>query len=160
LFGAAWTVGSLKYLIEGGAAALTYYETVGWRGLVETEGGAPVPRLFPSRPGMIFPVYWVFLDLAGWRDAAVLRCDSSGPRRVIGLALRRGARTRAILANLTADAQDARLALGTSSPEATLTFIDIGSFVPVPADAAQACRHTSSVRASGGAVSLKLNPYA
>ena len=160
LFAAAWTVGSLKYLIEGGASALTYYETVGWRGLVETEAGAPMPHLFPSRPGMVFPVYWVFLDLAGWRDSAVLRCDSSDPQRVIGLALRSGARTRTVVANLTADAQDARLSLATSSPEATLSFIDVGSFIPVPPDAASAGRRTLTVHATDGAVRLHLDPYA
>ena len=32
LFGAAWTVGSVKSLAEAGAAAMTYFETTGWRG--------------------------------------------------------------------------------------------------------------------------------
>ena len=34
LAGAAWTVGSLKYLLESGVASLTYYETVGERGFM------------------------------------------------------------------------------------------------------------------------------
>ncbi len=160
LFAAAWTLGSLKYTVESGASALTYYETAGWRGLIETEGGAPMPQMFLSRPGMVFPVYWVFRDLAGWRDSVVVRCDSSDPQRVVGLALRKGARTRILVANLTADTQDARLAVATSTLEATLALIDLGSFDPVPADAASARRDTSTVRAPGGTISIKLSPYA
>src|SRR2546421_1852947 len=40
LFGAVWTAGSIKYLAESGAASLTYYETAGWRGLMERETGS------------------------------------------------------------------------------------------------------------------------
>lgn len=160
LFAAAWTVASLKQVVESGASAVTYYETVGWRGLVETETGSPMPQMFPSLPGMIFPVYWVFRDLAGWHDSAVLRCDSSDSQRVVGLTLRKDARTRILVANLTADTQDARLAPANSASEATLGLTDLGSFDPVPADATTARRSTAVVRASGGILSIKLNPYA
>ena len=34
LFAAAWTVGSLAGLAEAGVASITYYETVGWRGIM------------------------------------------------------------------------------------------------------------------------------
>jgi hypothetical protein len=52
------------------------------------------------------------------------------------------------------------LAGGTSSAEATPSYIDMGSFVPVSADAASARRQTSTARVSGGAVNITLNPYA
>jgi len=48
LFGAGWTVGSLKYLARGRAVSMTYYETTGWRGVMEnaawlsTAHGVPV----------------------------------------------------------------------------------------------------------------------
>ena len=69
LFTAAWTVGSLRALALGGAQSLTYYETTGWRGVMETASGSPMPELFHSIPGSVFPVYHVFAALAGFRGA-------------------------------------------------------------------------------------------
>lgn len=160
LFGAAWTVGSLKHIIEAGAGAVTYFETVGWRGLIETAAGAPGPDLFPSRPGMIFPVYWVFRDLSGWRGAAVLACDASDPRRVAGLALQLNGRTRLLVANLTPEPQETSLVLGTQAAEAAVTLVDQGSYDPVPAGTAQVQRSRSKVALQGGRFTLPLNPYA
>jgi D-apionolactonase len=160
LYAAAWTVASLKHTVEGGAHAVTYFETAGWRGLVETESGSPMPQVFPSRPGMVFPVYWVFRDLAGWRDSAVLRCDSADSQRVVGLALRKDARTRILVANLTGDTQDIRLAPATSAHEATVSLIAPGSFDPVPVDAKAAQRSPAVIRASGGTFGIRLTPYA
>jgi D-apionolactonase len=160
LFGAAWTVGSLKYIIEAGAGAMTYFETVGWRGLIESAAGAPGEGLFPSRPGMIFPVYWVFRDLGGWRSAAVLACDSSDPRRVAGLALRLNGRTRLLVANLTPEPQETSLVPGTQAAEAMVTLVDQGSYDPVPAATAPVERSRSKAALEGGRLALRLNPYA
>ena len=57
LFGAGWTLGSIKNLAQSGASSLTYYETTGWRGVMETERGCPIPEKFRSLPGTIFPLY-------------------------------------------------------------------------------------------------------
>lgn len=43
LLGAGWTAGSVKYLAESGAASVTYFETTGWRGIIETDAGPPMP---------------------------------------------------------------------------------------------------------------------
>jgi hypothetical protein len=100
LFAAAWTVGSLRALTAGGAASLTYYETTGWRGLLETDRGSPLPARFRSKPGMVFPVYHVFADLADGGDAEVIAVTASDPLRVTGLALRWEGRLRVLVANL------------------------------------------------------------
>lgn len=160
LFAAAWTVASLKHIIEGGAAAVTYYETVGWRGLIETEAGPPLPERFPSQPGMIFPVYWVFRDLAGWQGAVVLNSDSSDPRRVAPLALRLDGRTRVLVANLTAEVQELRLRLDPRAAEAEVALTDSGSYDLVPARAASARRRTTRLPVRDGQLTLPLNPYA
>ena len=160
LFGAAWTVGSLKYIIEAGAGAVTYFETVGWRGLIESAAGPPGQGLFPSRPGMIFPVYWVFRDLGGWRGAAVLACDSSDPRRAAGLALRLNGRIRLLVANLTPEPQDPSLLLGTQTAEVLVTLVDKGSYNPVPAATTPVERTRSRAALRGGRLTLRLNPYA
>ena len=38
LFGAGWTLGSIKNLAANGTSSLTYYETTGWRGVMESRG--------------------------------------------------------------------------------------------------------------------------
>ena len=50
LLGAAWTVGSIASLAAAGADSVTWYETVGWRGLIERESGSPVPESIPCPP--------------------------------------------------------------------------------------------------------------
>jgi hypothetical protein len=35
LFGAGWTLGSIKYLTEAGAEAVTYYQTLGEKGIIQ-----------------------------------------------------------------------------------------------------------------------------
>ena len=81
LFAAAWTVGSIRSLASAGAASITYYETVGWRGLLESEGGPALPERFHSLPGMVFPVYHVFRWLADAGGAETLESSSSHPLR-------------------------------------------------------------------------------
>lgn len=101
LFGAAWTLGSLKHLAEAGADWATYYETAGWRGVVEREGGCAAPHLFPSFAGAVFPLYHVLRWVGEWRDSQVVRCRSSRPLAAEGLILRRRGKTRVLLANFT-----------------------------------------------------------
>ncbi len=60
LFGAAWTVGSLKYLLESEATSITYYESVGERGLFMGEYGSRWPEKFNADKGMIFPLFYIF----------------------------------------------------------------------------------------------------
>lgn len=105
LFAAAWTLASIKQLAEGGAASVTYYETSGWRGVKETDGGCPAPELFCSRPGLVFPVYHVFADIADLKTAEIIACSSTDPLRVQGLALQADGRLHLLLTNLTAEAQ-------------------------------------------------------
>lgn len=109
LFGAAWTLGSLKYLAESGAEQVTYYETTGWRGVMETEAGSPLPDRFPSLPGAVFPLYHVLADAGEFVLADVLRVRSERPLQVDALALRRGGRTCVLVANMTAEPQVLRL---------------------------------------------------
>ncbi len=101
LFGAGWTLGSLKCLAEAGVHAVTYYETVGWRGVMETEQGSPMPALFQSMTGSVFPLYHVLADLGEFAGGEVLPAVSSEPLRVEVLAVRRHARLRVLAANFT-----------------------------------------------------------
>jgi hypothetical protein len=96
LFGAAWTLGMLAALAPAGLAGLTFFETTGWRGVLETATGPRRPDKFPSAPGQVFPLWHVFRALAGFRAAAVVTV--SDPLRVAALAVRGAAGRRRLLA--------------------------------------------------------------
>jgi hypothetical protein len=111
LFAAAWTLGSIKYLAESGANSVTYYETTGWRGVMETEAGSALPARFPSAPGLIFPLYHLFFDLAQWKSAEIVTCKSTDALRVVGLAFRKAGAYHLLAANVTAEPQVVKIAL-------------------------------------------------
>lgn len=104
LFGAGWTLGSLKYLAIGGAASITYYETVGWCGVMETEAGSPASP-FDALAGCVFPLYHVLADVAEFVGSEVVVTRTDNPLAVDGLALRKDGRLRVLVANLTAEPQ-------------------------------------------------------
>ena len=105
LFCAGWTVGSIRHLASAGAASLTYYETTGWRGVMEKASGSPLNEQFPSRPGMLFPVYHVFATLSGFTGAEILPVEINGLPRIEALALRTAGRTLVLVANLNAESR-------------------------------------------------------
>jgi D-apionolactonase len=101
LLGAAWTAGSIKYLAEAGAASLTYYETTGWRGVLERVAGSELPEAFRSAAGEAFPLYHPLADATEWEGAEVLACESSDLLAAVGFAVRTGdGATRLLVVNL------------------------------------------------------------
>ena len=88
---AAWTAASAKHLTEQGAAAITYFETTGPRGVADN--GEPLPA------------HRVLADLCGLRGADVLACETTRPLDVAGLALRRDGAVTLLAANLTPSPQ-------------------------------------------------------
>ena len=109
LFGAGWTLGSIKYLSESGASSITYYETNGWRGVMETANGSPLPERFRSLPGAVFPLYHILADVGEFVGGEVLVSESSDPLKVEGIALHKNGKTRTLLANLTPEPQQVRV---------------------------------------------------
>ncbi len=105
LLGAAWTLASAKYLAEAGAHSITYFETVGWRGVIQGDRAAPLPDLFQGRPGQAFPLFHVLADVASLQGASIRACTASRTLEVAALAVERDANTTLLLANLTADTQ-------------------------------------------------------
>jgi hypothetical protein len=103
LFTAAWTVGTISALAQAGAASLTYYETVGWRGIIPGDGPLPPRELFAAAaPGGAYAVFHVFADvLELGSQTKVLRCESAAPSELAALALRTDDRLRILIANLT-----------------------------------------------------------
>jgi hypothetical protein len=101
LFAAGWLAGSINSLGNAGADALTYFETTGWRGLIERRDHPLTVAAFHSWPGMVFPVYHVLADIGEFRDGQLLPVAVDDELRVQALALRAGDRLRAILANMS-----------------------------------------------------------
>ena len=106
LYGAAWTVGSVKYLSEAGASSVTYYETTGWRGVVERDQGTSLPERFHSNAGQPFPLYHPLADAVGWRGAEVIECESEDRLVAIGFAVHVDGGTALLIANVTPAARD------------------------------------------------------
>ena len=98
-FAAAWTLGSVKTLSEAGVFRATYYEMIGWKGIMERASGSLLPSLFPSRPGELFPLYHLFAalgDVAGGEIDTVMITD---PACLSGLAIWKDSLLRLFVAN-------------------------------------------------------------
>jgi hypothetical protein len=104
-FCAAWTLGSLSALARAGVQSVTYYETTGCLGVMESEQGSSLHEAFPSQAGSVFPVYHVFASLGEFALGEVVPVESTDALRAVGLAVCKGARRRMLLANLTDGSQ-------------------------------------------------------
>ncbi len=157
LLGAAWTAGSLKYVSEGGVASVTYYESTGWRGVVERSSGSPLPELFASQAGAVFPLYHPLADVIGWSGAEVIACESSDVLTSIGLAVRTdGGNTCMLVANLTPHEQ--QVVIGPLEGSLGLRRLNEATAAAAAADPA-AFRQRSEGATASGSLELTLQPY-
>lgn len=160
LFGAAWTLGSVKYLSEGGADSVTFYETTGWRGLLETSPSRSAPA-FPSFPGMVFPLYHVLADAADLRMSVLLSAHSSDSLRLIGLAGERpDASVVLLLANLEPRRNDVSIT-GLTPGVADLRILDEGTATMAGREPSRFRSGWSErgIRVRRAPLSLPLRPY-
>jgi hypothetical protein len=145
----------VKHLAEAGAAAVTYFETVGWRGVLEREDGSPLPDLFPSRPRQPFPLYHVLADVGEWREFARVRAArSSAPLDVEAFAVEDDSGVHLLVANLSPRRQRVVIA-GLGANEASVRMLDEENAEEAAADPAA----FRSRRKRTGA-ELELRPYA
>jgi hypothetical protein len=159
LFGAAWTVGSLKHIAESGVVSATYYETTGWRGVMELAQGSPMPERFPSIPGSVFPLFHIFADVGAFAGARVLPTVSGDALRVEGLALQLEGRRRILLANMTAQPQRVTLhGLGARPVVRVLDETTVLEAMQSPESFRR--RRGEPLSTVNGKASLLLRPYA
>lgn len=104
VFGALWTLGSVKAVAEAGAAAVCYCEPVGPCGVLSGARGPVLPPPYPP-PGVAYPVLEVFRRLAPFRGGAVETVQSSQPLDVEALVVERGGVRRMFLANFGPEAR-------------------------------------------------------
>jgi D-apionolactonase len=100
LFAAGWTLGSIKYLAESSVASATCFETVGRKGIMAGEQENSDAE-FPAFRGMIYPVYYIFRELAEMKDATVIACSTDLPLQVSSLLLKKDDQLLLFLANHT-----------------------------------------------------------
>jgi hypothetical protein len=161
LFGAGWTLGGIGRLAaNGNVHSLTYFETTGWRGIMGTQAGSPLPEQFPSLPDTVFPIYHVLADIGEFSGRQVYPTHSSHPLQTEGLTLFDDRKRRRILvANLIGEAQEVKIKTGTC--RARVRCLD-------ESNAEQAMHDPEAFRAKAGEmkdsvsskIELKLLPYA
>lgn len=107
-FAAAWTTMSLASLASAGTIdCVTYFETTGWRGVMEASSGSEDPAHFPSEAGQPYPVFDVLEAIRGRKH--VHPATSSQPETVGALVACDGPDTRLLLANLDSVAHEVTL---------------------------------------------------
>ncbi len=102
LFGAMWTLGSIKYLAEAGAKTATFFETVGMRGLMQGNQ-PPASDQFKAVSNQIFPLYFVFHELAKYPETQIIPSQCSKPLEVDGLVLQNDKERIILLGNMQAE---------------------------------------------------------
>jgi hypothetical protein len=106
LFAAGWTLGAIKYLSEAGADRLTFFETTGWRGIIQGGFPSPMPSSFYANANTAFPVYFVFRWISKLSGSGVIPVTSTDPLTVSGLTLLHDKTKYLLIANHTDSAFD------------------------------------------------------
>ncbi len=110
LFGAGWTLGVIEALARAGVQSTTFLSGAAQRGLMDINTDAVPYRSAlwnqdapgsQDLPGTIFPLYYVFRDLADFQNGVVIPLEGFDRLQMIALQLRKGDRMRTLYANLT-----------------------------------------------------------
>lgn len=159
LFGAGWTVGTLKALAKQGVHSITYFETTGRLGVMEREKDPPLHRRFPSMPGWVFPLYHVLADAGEFAGAGVLPWTSGNNLVIEGIGLTKDNRTRVLLSNLTDQPQKVRLACPLFKGEVRVKRLDETNAMEAMSNP-ELFRSDTGAVASGQPIEIDLLPYA
>jgi hypothetical protein len=156
LFGAVWTLGSIASLSGAGATAVTYYETMGWRGVMETDTRS---ASFPSTNGMVFPMYHVFADLSDRRFNPHSSTMLDPSRAIASLSLRSKRTVTVLVGNLSH--RPTRVSLkGIDGLKATVRVLDEKSFADACSRPRLFRRARSEALLERGRLALELGPFA
>jgi D-apionolactonase len=130
-FAAAWTLGSIKYLSDAEAYSTTYFETVGWNGVMDIDDVSKRPTGWPSQSDQVFPVYQLLKEVGEFSGGLVQSIDSSQPLVTEAIALRKDGKLRVLIANLTGEARTVRLQ-GLGKPTAVQGLFEGETTMTVP----------------------------
>jgi hypothetical protein len=127
-FAEGWTAISLRSLTESESiSTLTYFETLGWRGIRELSTGSKDSLNFSSKAGEEFPVWRLFKNLNGFTHARPTA--SSLPELVDCLIVTSGKKVKVILVNFSTIEQEVKfsgidLKPQTLKPE-SVTYLEV-----------------------------------
>ena len=158
LFGACWTVGSIKYLAEAGADGVTYYETTGWKGVMSPGADVRVPRVFPVLPSRVYPIYHVLRLVGDFSGGQVRPVSSSATMDVVGIALEHSGRRRLVIANLSQRRQTVRV-VGIKSGAASLFRLNRGNVAAASIDPEAFVQRAGEVLKVETGISMKMSPH-
>jgi D-apionolactonase len=133
-FAEGWAAMSIRSLTESESiSTLTYFETLGWRGIRELSTGSKDPLNFASKAGEEFPVWRLFKNLKGFTHARPTA--SSLPELVDCLIVTSGQKAKVILVNFSTIEQEVKfsgidLRPQTLKPE-SVTYLEITGVVNV-----------------------------
>jgi hypothetical protein len=122
-YAAGWTLGSVRNLAQAGAYAVSYYQTFGMQGIMQSSKAGEILYKFPAFPGMKYPVYFIFRKILSYKNTKVLPLLCSHPLQAEGLVLQYRKGITVILANLT----DRRVQIRVTefpTREASLTYLN------------------------------------
>jgi hypothetical protein len=127
-FAEGWTAMSIRSLTESESiSTLTYFETLGWRGIRELSTGSKDSLNFSSKAGEEFPVWRLFKNLKGFTHARPTA--SSLPEFVDCLIVTTGQKVKVILVNFSTIEQEVNfsgidLKPQTLTPE-SVTYLEV-----------------------------------
>ncbi|HEY0549247.1 MAG TPA: hypothetical protein VGF13_06560 [Verrucomicrobiae bacterium] len=158
LFAAAWTLAHISCVaLSPHVHSATYFETTGWRGIMETENGSPLPAQFFSIPGTVFPIYHVLLEMAGFNR--VCPTHSTHPLQVEGITLLNAQnRKRILVANLLPEEQEIKIKTGTCDAQVKRLNADTAEEAMRTPEAFRA-QTGATTKAVSGKIELLLAPY-
>ncbi len=127
-FAEGWTAMSIRSITESESiSAVTYFETLGWRGIRELSTGSKDPLNFASKAGEEFPVWRLFKHLKGFTHARPTA--SNLPELVDCLIVTSGQKIKVILVNFSTIEQEVKfsgidLKPQTLAPE-SVTYLEV-----------------------------------
>jgi hypothetical protein len=159
LFCAGWTIGSINEFSAAGVDSLTYFETTGWKGLIESASGPLLPDLFFSFPYAAFPVYHILAEVLRFSGGAVQLYANDDALSITGIALKKEQCQMILVANLTGE--NRRVALEQlPGPVAWAKVLDATTFAAATSNPEwfQALG-TERVDCSYGKASIEIAPF-
>jgi D-apionolactonase len=158
LFTAVWTLGSAAALAAAGAASVTYYDTVGARGVIETERPQWAPAQFPSSADTAYPCAIVLADLCSLAGAELLSVDGIDDLELTVLATRHAGGATVLIGNLTREAVDLQLGVGDGAA-GRLRIMDDASVARAASDPRAFVASGTDWSAIEGGLKLRIGGY-
>lgn len=152
LFAAAWTLGSVAALVPAGVDGVTFFETIGPRGILND---------FPDIPENTiqhFPVAVVIADACDLRGGNVLQIKGIDSSRIAAIAVEHGGISTVLIANLTDEPLEVELTTEDFS-SAAIRILDQESWLRAVGDFESFLSHRE-IKSGRKSESIILGPYA